>query len=262
MGPEPLCLCGIIALAPRDGEPQLLGKAAGGVMGRMPRRTEPARLDRVMSRKWVVVVISVLLFVLLLLAPQLVLVARSADQMHRRLGDVPPQRYGVVFGAYVNDDHTLTDAARERVEAGVLLYHQGKISRLFVSGDNRSNEQADAIAQYALRRGVAAEDVVVDRLGIDTHDTCRHLAGLSTEGLLLTQGYHLPRALYMCERDGLRVEGLAVNRLGLLAERGSGPVAVWTTRTVRFAREAAMTWSFVLGLYDKVSDEAERLEGQ
>ncbi|MBN1485496.1 MAG: hypothetical protein JXA37_12330, partial [Chloroflexia bacterium] len=95
---------------------------------------------------------------------------------------------------------------------------------------------------------------------IDTHDTCRHMARRATEGILLTQGYHLPRAMYMCEREDLDAEGVAVNHLGLLAERGSGPLAIWTTRLLRFGREALLTWSFVLGLYDKVSDEAEGLE--
>jgi len=211
-----------------------------------------------MRRKRLLVVSAVLL--LLLFAPQLVLVARSSGRVFGQLDDVPAAEYGVVFGAYVNEDGSPTDAALERVEAAVLLYHRGKIQKLFVSGDNRSNEQADALAAYAIRRGVAEEDVLVDRLGIDTHDTCRHLAGLAGEGLLLTQGYHLPRAMYMCEREGVEVRGVAVNRLGLLAERGSGPLEVWATRTVRFAREALMTWSFVLGLYDTISNEAERLE--
>lgn len=130
----------------------------------------------------------------------------------------------------------------------------------FSSGDNRSHEEAEAIAAYAIGQGVAEEEIIVDRLGIDTHDTCRHMARRATEGILLTQGYHLPQAMYMCEREGLDAEGVAVNHLGLLAERGSGPLVIWTTRVLRFGREALLTWSFVLGLYDKVSDEAEGLE--
>jgi len=173
---------------------------------------------------------------------------------------MPAREYGVVFGAYVFEDQSLSDAARERIEAAIQLYHHGKIRRLFISGDNRSSQQADAIAMYAQNHGVAASDIIVDRLGIDTHDTCRHFAKVASEGILLTQEFHLPRAMYMCERDGVDVIGLAVNRLGVLAARGDSTMVVYATRLLRFVRESLLTWLFILGVYDRVSNAAELLE--
>ena len=83
---------------------------------------------------------------------------------------------------------------------------------------------------------------------------------MASEGILLTQEYHLPRATYMCERDGVEVIGMAVNRLGILDRRGENPVAVYGTRVSRFLRESALSWLFVLGIYDRISDEAETME--
>jgi SanA protein len=198
--------------------------------------------------------------VLLLFAPQLLLVARYSGRTYARIEDVPPTTYAVVFGAYVHADGTLSDAALERTEAAVRLYHHGRVERLFVSGTGRSNDQALVMAHYARERGVPAEHILVDGLGIDTHDTCRHFAPLGAPGVMVSQGYHLPRAMAMCERDGAAVTGLAANHLDILASRGSNRVAIYTTRAQRFARESLLTWSYLLGIYDRISREAEELE--
>jgi SanA protein len=203
---------------------------------------------------------SILLLVLLLTTPQLALVARSRGRVYDEAECVPAAEYGIVFGAYVAATGELSDAARERVEAATELYRQGVVQKLFVSGDSRSNQQAEAMAGHARLGGVAAADVVVDPLGIDTHDTCRHFAALAQQAVMVTQAYHLPRAMYMCEREGVEGVGLAANRLGLLAERGDGLLAVWGTRLYRFARESILTWAFLLGVYERISDEAEQLE--
>lgn len=212
-----------------------------------------------MARKRRFVVLGVV-FLVLIFSPQLLLIAHFRPDIYDQLGSVPVREYGVVFGAYVARDQTLSDAALERVEAAVRLYHQNKVRKLFVSGDNRSNEQASVMAQYAQSRGVREEDIVVDGLGIDTHDTCRHLAEVTSEGILITQGYHLPRTMYMCERDGVEAVGMAVNRLGILETRGDNAIAVYGTRAWRFVRESALSWLFILGIYDRISDEAEAVE--
>jgi vancomycin permeability regulator SanA len=196
----------------------------------------------------------------LFFAPQLVLTVLYGGDTYAQVSAVPVREYGVVFGAYVYPDHTLSDAAMERMEAAVQLYHQGRVRKLFVSGTNSSNRQADEMAQYAQRRGVPEQDIIIDGMGIDTHDTCRHFAGIAKAGVLISQGYHLSRAMVMCERDGVQAVGLAVNRAGILSHRGDNALAVYSTRVVRFLRESLLTWSFLLGIYDRVSNEAEMRE--
>lgn len=213
-----------------------------------------------MTRKRRFILLGIAFLTALIFLPQLLLIARFSSDIHGRLDRVPPSEYGIVFGAYVEEDRTLSDAARERIEAAARLYHRGKVQALFISGDNRSNGQADVMAQCAQSRGVSEEDITVDGLGIDTHDTCRHFAEVASEGILITQGYHLPRAMYMCEGDGVEVVGLAVNRLGILSSRGDNVAAVYATRVSRFLRESGLSWLFILGIYDRVSDEAEALE--
>lgn len=197
---------------------------------------------------------------LIFFAPQIFLILYFNKSIYHQPGDLPNLEYGVVFGARVRDDFTLTDAARERIEAAVILYLQGKIQKIFVSGDNRNNEEAERIAKYAEGKGVPAQNIIVDRLGIDTQDTCRHFAQIGSSGFLLTQEYHLPRTMYLCRAEGIEPVGFAVNRLGILEKRGDNFIEIYAVRFGRFIRESFLTWTCVLGIYDNFSDEAERRE--
>ncbi len=202
----------------------------------------------------------ILIFLLLLFAPQLTLTVYYQARIHRQINDIPILEYGVVFGAYVREDGTLSDAALERIEAAVLLYQERKIKKLFVSGTNRSNAEAEVMAQYAQSRGVMMEDIMIDGLGIDTHDTCRHFSEVGKEAILISQGYHLPRTMYMCKRDRVAGVGLAANGLNILLKRGDNLIDIYGTRTQRFVRESVLTWSYILGVYDLMSQEAEGQE--
>ena len=104
----------------------------------------------------------------------------------------------------------------DRMAVAIDLYESGKVNKLLLTGDNRFveyNEPA-AMAEYALARGVPGEDLVLDYAGRRTYDSCyraRAIFGVS-EAVLVTQEFHLPRALYTCDRLGLDVVGVAADQ--------------------------------------------------
>ncbi len=205
----------------------------------------------------------ILLFCILLITlfvPQIWLKLEYKDSIYGQIDAVPAGEFVVVFGAWVREDHSLSDVTRERMEAGVRLYKAGKANRLFISGDNRSNQQAEAMAEYAIQNGVHPNDIVIDKLGIDTNDTCKHFAKIGEKAILVTQGYHLPRAILMCKRSNIDTIGLAAEKLNILSRRGRSVVQIYAVRAWRSTREAVLTWSFLLGIYDRLSTEAETLE--
>jgi SanA protein len=129
---------------------------------------------------------------------------------------VQPARVAIVFGARVYGDGRLSSMLRDRVETAVELYHGGKVDKLLVSGDNslaEYNEPA-AMAAYAIERGVAAEDIQPDFGGRRTYDTCyrAHEIFQVEEAILVTQRFHLPRALFTCQSVGIEVQGVAADR--------------------------------------------------
>ena len=192
-----------------------------------------------------------------LFAPQAWLQIKYKDKIYDHIDAIPAQEFAIVFGAWVNEDHSLSDITRERVEASIQLYKSDKADKLFFSGDNRSNQQAEEMAKYAVDHGVNPSDIVIDKFGIDTNDTCKHFTEMSLEGILVTQGYHLPRTMLMCKKSKISVVGLRADKLGILESRGNNLLQIYMIRAWRLAREAMLTWLFILGIYDQLSTEAE-----
>ncbi len=125
---------------------------------------------------------------------------------------VQPARVAIIFGAGLRRDGTPTEVLRDRIAAGVRLYQAKRVEKLLMSGDNRFieyNEPA-AMKAYALSLGVPEEDIVLDFAGRRTYDTCYRAKAIFgvDRAILVTQRFHLPRALLTCNRLGLQVEGV------------------------------------------------------
>jgi SanA protein len=133
------------------------------------------------------------------------------------VGTVPTGRVAIVFGAGLTRDGSPTAILRDRVETAAQLYFSGKIQKLLMSGDNRFDNynEPEAMRQYALSLGVPDDAIVLDYAGRRTYDTCyraKAIFGLDSV-LLVTQPFHLPRALFLCNALGLSALGVrAENR--------------------------------------------------
>jgi len=144
----------------------------------------------------------------------------------------PGAQVGIVFGAGLNRDGTPTTVLKHRVIAAAELYRAGKIQKLLMSGDNTSfdhNEPA-AMLEYAISLGVPRDDIVLDYAGRRTYDTCyraKYIFGVEN-ALLITQRFHLPRALFTCNMLGLPSEGVNAN----LTRYRSFSQLVWNVREV------------------------------
>ena len=130
--------------------------------------------------------------------------------------DAPSERAAIVFGAGLKRDGSATSILRDRVAAAVELYFSGKVEKLLMSGDNRflDYNEPGAMRAYALSLGVPEDAIVLDYAGRRTYDTCyraKAIFGLS-EAILVTQKFHLPRALYTCNQLGLDSVGIAADR--------------------------------------------------
>lgn len=125
---------------------------------------------------------------------------------------VPPRRVAIVFGAGLWRDGTPTPVLRDRVQTAANLYFAGKVEKLLMSGDNRfvNYNEPEAMRQYALGLGVPDKDIVLDYAGRRTYDTCYRARDIFRieSAILVTQGFHLPRAIYLCNMLG--VDGVGV----------------------------------------------------
>jgi SanA protein len=149
-----------------------------------------------------------------LILPRLVTTLYAWNKIHP-VDDAPQQRVAIVFGAGLRRDGTPTAILRDRVETGVNLYFRGRVEKLLMSGDNQEAgyNEPEAMRQYAVSLGVPEEDIVLDYAGRRTYDTCyRAKAIFGVEGaLLVTQKFHLPRALFLCNVLGVEAAGVEAN---------------------------------------------------
>lgn len=128
---------------------------------------------------------------------------------------VPPQPVAIVFGAGLRRDGTPTTVLADRVETAVRLYQQGKVSQLLMSGWNGAvrGSEPEAMRALAERLGVPASAVMLDEGGTRTFATCtraRTQFGID-RAILVTQSFHLPRALATCRALGIRAVGVAAD---------------------------------------------------
>ncbi|MDP2975379.1 MAG: ElyC/SanA/YdcF family protein [Anaerolineales bacterium] len=162
-----------------------------------------------------------LLFSLILISLLALLVARLVTGLYARAriytaADAPASRAAIVFGAGLLRDGSATPILRDRVAAAADLYFSGKVEKILMSGDNRfvNYNEPGAMRAYALSLGVPEDAIVLDYAGRRTYDTCyraKAIFGLS-QAILVTQKFHLPRALYTCNMLGLPSIGVDADR--------------------------------------------------
>lgn len=146
--------------------------------------------------------------------PRLITSMYSMNRIYQT-EDAPQKRLAIVFGAGLRRDGTPTAILRDRVETAADLYFAGKVEKLLMSGDNRFLEynEPESMRQYALSLGVPDEAIAMDYAGRRTYDTCYRAKEVFAveDVLLVTQKFHLPRALFLCNALGLEATGVEAN---------------------------------------------------
>jgi SanA protein len=128
---------------------------------------------------------------------------------------VPVRRVAIVFGAGLWRDGSPTPILQDRVETGARLYFSGKVEKILMTGDNSLVEynEPEAMRQYALELGVPDSAIVLDFAGRRTYDSCYRAQEIFRvkEAILITQKFHLARALFICNALGLDGVGVEAN---------------------------------------------------
>jgi SanA protein len=181
------------------------------------------------------ILVLILAGILILGMPYLVLSLYSNSRI-LTVAQAPARPVAIVFGAGLRRDGTPSPVLEDRVTTAAELYFSGKVQKLLMSGDNRflNYNEPGAMLNYALKLGVPRQDIVLDYAGRRTYDTCyraRAIFGV-TEALLITQSFHLARAVFTCNALGLPAEGVIADRrpyvgTASLREVPASLVALW-----------------------------------
>ncbi len=179
------------------------------------------------ARVWRLILLAPVIAALALLLGLLVshLAAASYDgRIYESVADTPARRVAIVFGAGLWPSGRPSDVLADRVATAVALYQAGKVERLLMTGDNRFIEynEPQRMKEYAMALGVPEEAIVLDYAGRRTYDSCYRAQYIFevSEATLVTQAYHLPRALLTCSR-------LGVDSVGVVADQRTYTRIAW-----------------------------------
>ena len=151
------------------------------------------------------------LILVLTILPRLIMFSLAGKNTYPA-EDVPPARAAIVFGAGLTASGAPTTVLKDRVTIAVQLYQAGKIEKILMSGDNRflNYNEPGAMKSFALELGLPEEAIVLDYAGRRTYDTCYRAGEIFQldQAILVTQKFHLSRALYTCNALGLESVGV------------------------------------------------------
>ncbi len=121
----------------------------------------------------------------------------------------------VVLGCQVHPDGTPSDMLRDRLDQAIALYHAGVAPKLLMSGDHGQVEynEVGAMKAYAMEHGVPSDDVFMDHAGFSTYETMVRAKEVfcAKRVVVVTQQYHLYRALYVANAIELEAHGVAAD---------------------------------------------------
>ena len=127
----------------------------------------------------------------------------------------------------------------DRIATAVDLYQRGLVKKLLLTGDNRvvNYNEPEAMRRVAVKLGVPIEDLVLDYAGRRTYDSCyraREIFGVQ-RAILVSQAFHLDRALYLCDSFG-------IDSIGVAADRRTYSSSTQTWWSVREAAATVIAW--------------------
>lgn len=192
--------------------------------------------------------------VILLLTPQSLAQAYAQPRM-KTVDSAPSLPVAIVFGAGLTRSGNASAVLRDRIRAAADLYFAGKVEKLLMSGDNSDiyYNEPSAMREYALSLGVPEADIVLDFAGRRTYDTCyraRAIFGV-TDAILVTQAYHLPRALLTCNLLGVTATGVPAYE----SRYWRGALEFWTIR--EYPATAAAFWDLFFARPEPILGEPE-----
>ena len=135
----------------------------------------------------------------------------SADSV----AEVPAAQVAIVPGALVEPDGDMSAMLADRVRQAAALWHAGKVEKVLVSGDHGAwaYDEPGTMRKALVADGVRPRDVFEDHAGFDTWATmvrARSIFGVR-DAVVVTQGFHMPRALYLADAAGIEATGLTAD---------------------------------------------------
>lgn len=163
-----------------------------------------------------ILVISTLTMVVTVFVPINIVKLSYRKNIYTDISKIPEKPVALVLGAAVWQGEYPSHALEDRLISAIELYKNNKVQKLVMSGDNSKDYYNEPIVmkEYAMDNGVAEEDIVLDYAGFRTYDSCYRMRDIfEVEDLIIvTQAFHLPRSIYICNELGVTAVGYKADK--------------------------------------------------
>ncbi len=167
-------------------------------------------------RKWLkysVVIVSVGLIASLLIYNHIHKTAKP--HIYQSSEMLSHKQVALVLGARVFSNGNLSLMMQDRADQGIALYKSGKVEKILVSGDHgtKQYDEVNTIRNYMIKQGIPPEDIFMDHAGFDTYNSMYRARDIfKVKSLIVvTQEFHLPRAIFLAKQLGLDAAGLVAD---------------------------------------------------
>lgn len=171
-------------------------------------------------RGWPKKLVVISLVILVLSGSTVLAVDRYVEQVGLNyilnINDIPTVDAILVLGAYVLPDGTTSSMLNDRLSEGYELYEQGKAPKILVSGDHgrKDYDEVNAMKSFLMNKGVPGRDVFMDHAGFSTYESVYRARDIFKvqKVIIVTQEYHLMRAVFLAREMGLEAYGVASDK--------------------------------------------------
>jgi SanA protein len=198
----------------------------------MAEEAPPPRLGRLVRR---VLLPGSLVVALAMGGANWFLLHTTAESIAPDVASAPSRPVAIVLGTTAYRSGALSGGLAARTRVALELYKAGKVQKIFLSGAAHpatGYDEPGAMARWLERRGVPGEALILDR---DGHRTAATMANAAAQGyrdvLVCTQGFHLPRSLYLARHAGITATGVPGEDRWKSFEGIRAHVREWLART-------------------------------
>ena len=130
--------------------------------------------------------------------------------------EAPSCEAALVLGALVYQNGNVSPILADRLDVGIKLYNNGSVNKLLLSGDHgqKRYDEVNAMKQYTLLSNIIQEDIFLDHAGFNTYQSMYRAKEVfqAKKLIIVTQSYHLPRAIYIARKLGIDAYGVASDK--------------------------------------------------
>ena len=164
--------------------------------------------------RFIAIVFGAVLLIIILTS--VIIKLKTAPYIYRDLKQAPKAQVAVILGAAILKDGGPSPILRERVDQAQALYEEGKVEKILVTGDNSTlaHNEVNPVRLYLLENNISNQDIFLDYAGFDTYSSMYRARDifLADSMMVVSQSFHLPRALFIARALGLNAYGLEADQ--------------------------------------------------